>query len=66
MSATNFSTLSVAEMLTPRPKIYCLDNVLSRGQTLEILYLGRYCLKISRSGQKLVAAVKKLVYVAKN
>ena len=40
-------------MLIPRPpKIHSLDRVLSRGQTLELPYLGRNVWKKSRGGQK--------------
>ena len=61
-SATNFSTFS--DMSIPRPKTHSLDRVLSRGQILEISYLGRSGQKISRGkGKKLVAALEKL-YVA--
>ena len=66
-SATNFSTLYVAEMLNRQPKIYNLDRVLSRRQTLEILYLGRDGRKIKRGGQKISRGiVKKLVAAVEN
>ena len=49
-------------MLIPRPKIHSLDRVLSRGQILEISYLGRSGQKISRGkGKKLVAALEILL-----
>ena len=71
-SATIFSTLSVAEMIIARQKIHSLDRILSRGQTLEIPYLGRDGRKTSRGGrktsrggQKIVAALEKLVAMVK-
>ena len=57
--ATNFPTLSVVERLIPRPEIHCLVRVLIRGKILELPYLGRDGRKISRGGQKLVAAWSK-------
>ena len=54
-SATNFSTLSVAKKLIPRPKIQSLTQILtpSRRQNRETPYLGRDGKKMSRGGQKI-------------
>ena len=51
-SSTNFLTWLVAETLIPRQQLLSLDKVLSRGQTLEMKYLGRDDQKISRSGRR--------------
>ena len=53
-------------MLIPRPKIHSLDRVLSRGQTLEIPYIGRDGQKISRGGRKVSRGGRKIIGESKD
>ena len=59
-------SMSVAEIIVPRPKIHSLDSVLNSGQSLEIAYLERDGQKLDAAIKKEVEAVEKLVPINRN